>query len=200
MLTRHEMAHKMFSVAIPCPLGQKSKMAAKIQQKISFLCITMRIIDLAGKCLCTKWESLKNATFSFFNQLSSSKTVEVMSNHRSRTGVADAFRRPRKCRNSKMAENLGKFLTVTHVKILFQGGLQFYGKLKKRYFSFFKLKNGVRGDSAEHGRKPVFGIYLERYWFESKMFVQKVKEHQKCYLFFFLTNPLAPTVCFLQPI
>ena len=172
----------------------------KKTEKNSFLDLSWKVLPGEEYVCAQSGRAGKMLPFLFFNQLSNSKTVEVMSNHRSRTGVADAFRRPRKCRNSKMAENLGKFLTVTHVKILFQGGLQFYRKLKKRYFSFFKLKNGVRGDSAEHGRKQVFGIYLERYWFESKMFVQKVREHQKCYLFFFLTNPLAPTVCFLQPI
>ena len=47
-------------------------------------------------------------------------------------------------------------------------GLQFYVFIKKRYFSFFKLKNGVRV------RKPVFGIYLQRYLFESVFFTAHI--------------------------
>ena len=101
---RHEMPQKkMISVAIPCLSGSKSKMAAKIQQKISFLCITMRIIDLAEKCLSTKRKSVKNATFFFFTQTSSSKTVEDMT-------ILDLGRVSR----PKIWEI---FLTVTHVKI-----------------------------------------------------------------------------------
>ena len=49
--------------AIPGTVTQKTKMAATFWPKHSFLAISMRNIDLARKCLSTKWKSMKNATF-----------------------------------------------------------------------------------------------------------------------------------------
>ena len=56
----------------------KNDPMVEIKKKKRFLAISMRNIDLARKCLSTKWKSVKNATFFFFTQTSSSKTVEDM--------------------------------------------------------------------------------------------------------------------------
>ena len=67
ILTRHEMAHKMFSVAIPCPSGQKSKMAANFKlagQFLGFIFISIELTENWEKNSERVWKMLH---FLFFN-------------------------------------------------------------------------------------------------------------------------------------